>query len=113
MFIVRLQRDLDGLTYSGAAINDLEVQLTRTKHLYQQVLVDGKLRVDMLRKKLHSNIVKSEPFIEIWRKARKVGASCFEQLGLNVFVNHRYKKCQTKLQHVLTKPIVSTLLLRK
>ena len=68
-----LQRDLDELTYSGTAINDLEIQLTRTKKFYQQVLVDGKLHVDMLRKKLHSHIVKSEPFIEVWRKARQVG----------------------------------------
>ena len=67
-----VQRDLDELTYSGAAINDLEMQLTRSKHLYQQVLVDGKLHVDMLRRKLHSHIVKSEPFIDIWRKARQV-----------------------------------------
>lgn len=67
------QRDLDELTYSGTAINDLEIQLTRTKKFYQQVLLDGKLHVDMLRKKLHSHIVKSEPFIEVWRKARQVG----------------------------------------
>ncbi len=68
-----LQRDLDELTYSGAAINDLEIQLTRTKHFYQQVLVDGKRHVDVLRRKLHSHIVKSDPFIEIWRQARQVG----------------------------------------
>lgn len=67
-----MQRDLDELTYSGAAINELEVQLTKMKHLYQQVLVEGKTRVDMLRKKLHSHIVKSEPFVEIWRRARQV-----------------------------------------
>lgn len=30
------------------------------------------MRVDVLRKKLHSHIVKSEPFVEIWRRARQV-----------------------------------------
>lgn len=69
---VFFQRDLDELTFSGAAINDLEVQLTRSKHLYRQVLLDGKYRIDLLRKKLHSHVVKSEPFIEAWRKARQV-----------------------------------------
>lgn len=63
---------MDELTYSGAAINDLEVQLTRTKQLYHQVLIEGKTRVDVLRKRLHSHILKSEPFVEIWRRARQV-----------------------------------------
>lgn len=76
-----LQRDLDELTYSGAAINDLEMQLIRSKHLYQQVLVDGKLHVDMLRRKLHSHIIKSDPFIEIWRKARLVGIKWGVRIG--------------------------------
>lgn len=75
-----MQRDLDELTYSGAAINDLEMQLTRTKHHYQQVLVDGKMHVDMLRRKLQSHIVKSEPFIDIWRKARQVSLNVWSGL---------------------------------
>lgn len=70
--MVQIERDLDELTYSGAAINDLEMQLTRTKQLYQQVLVDGRSQVEMLRRKLQSHIVKSEPFIDIWRRARQV-----------------------------------------
>lgn len=72
--LCELQRDLDELTYSGAAINELEVQLIRKREEYQKVLIEGRRCVDLMRKKLHSHIVKSEPFIALWRKSRQVSA---------------------------------------
>ena len=70
-----LQEDLDTLTTSGSAINDLEMQLTRVKVQYRRTVNESREKMDTLRKKLGSHIKKSEPFVEIWRKARQVSAS--------------------------------------
>ena len=66
------QRDLDTLTYSGSTINELEIQLTQYRLQYKRVLSEAQARLDQLRKRLNSHIVKSEPFIDVWRKARLV-----------------------------------------
>ena len=69
------QEDLDTLTASGSAINDLEMQLTRVKVQYRRTVNVSREKMDALRKKLGSHIKKSEPFVDIWRKARQVSAS--------------------------------------
>ena len=70
-----LQEDLDTLTASGSAINNLEMQLTRAKAQYRRTVNESREKMETLRRKLGSHIKKSEPFVEIWRKARQVSAS--------------------------------------
>ena len=72
MYCTPLQQDLDTLSSTGSTINDLEMQLTRVKAKYKRILNEAREKLDTMRKKLGSNIRKSEPFIEIWRKARQV-----------------------------------------
>ncbi len=73
-----LQRELDTLTLTGSTINDLELKLTRTKQLYQRTLEEYRQRLEATRLRLNTHIVKSEPFVDVWRRARQVvgGASC-------------------------------------
>lgn len=73
------QRHLDELTFSGSAVNDLELQLGRERALYRQTLVECKAHLEETRRRLGACITKSEPFIDVWRRARQV-----EQLS------HRY-----------------------
>ena len=90
--LTRLQEDLDTLTASGSAINDLEMQLTRAKAQYRRTVNESREKMDTLRKKLGSHIKKSEPFVEIWRKARQVSASVngsYTVLLLHVHVHFR------------------------
>lgn len=70
-----LQEDLDALTASGSAINDLEMQLTRVKVQYRRTVTESREKMDALRRKLGNSIKKSEPFVDIWRKARQVSGS--------------------------------------
>lgn len=67
-----VQHDLDELTFTGTAINDLVLQLTRTRGQYRRALLEGRERVDGLLRKLHSHIVKSEPFVNMCRKVKQV-----------------------------------------
>lgn len=75
MYTSSLQQDLDTLSLTGSAINDLEIELTKVKVQYKRTVNEAHKKLEYLRKKLGSNIRKSEPFIEIWRKARQV-SSC-------------------------------------
>ena len=70
-----LQEDLDALTASGSAINDLEMQLTRVKVQYKRTVIESREKMDAMRRKLGNSIKKSEPFVDIWRKARQVSDS--------------------------------------
>lgn len=100
--LLRIQRDLDTLTYSGGAINDLEIQLTRTKELHKKTLVECRMHVDSLSRKLSTHIKKSEPFIEVWRKARQVSEETeltymLHILSLKVYIcgvySHKVNPC--------------------
>ncbi len=51
------------------------MQLTRVKVQYRRTVNESREKMDALRRKLGNNIKKSEPFVEIWRKARQVSAS--------------------------------------
>lgn len=68
-----LQPYLDTLTYSGSTINDLELKLMQAREAYRRTVAEGRQRMETLRKKLQSHITKSEPFVEVWRRARQVG----------------------------------------
>lgn len=83
-----VQEDLDALTASGSAINDLEMQLTRVKVQYKRTVIESREKMDTMRRKLGNSIKKSEPFVEIWRKARQVSDSqneSYTQLLLGVY----------------------------
>ena len=76
-----LQRDLDTLTFSGSTINDLELQLSQTRVLYRRTVVESKQKLEGMRRKLHTHLQKSQPFVEIWKKAREVGHTpCTHQM---------------------------------
>ena len=75
MYTFALQQDLDTLSLTGSAINDLEMQLTKVKVQYKRTVNEAHKKLEYLRKRLGNNIKKSEPFVEIWRKARQV-SSC-------------------------------------
>lgn len=109
-----VQHDLDELTHSGAAINDLEVQLTRTKDLYRRTLLEGRARVNQLAKKLHSHIIKSETFVQIWRKAKEVTCikyiSTCAGLGLGARANLK-KYIRRSLQEPLEGRVVGVVIM--
>jgi hypothetical protein len=67
-----VERHLDELTFCGSTINDLELQLSSVRASFRKTLGECKLRLEETRKRLGSCIPKSQPFIEVWRKARQV-----------------------------------------
>jgi chromosome segregation ATPase len=67
-----VERHLDELTFCGSTINDLELQLSSARASFRKTLGECKLRLEETRKRLGSCIPKSQPFIEVWRKARQV-----------------------------------------
>lgn len=69
-FLGQIEQSLDTLTYSGAAINDLELKLIEMKASYQRSFLTYKERLANLRKKLNTSLQRSTPFIEVWRRAR-------------------------------------------
>ena len=70
---VCLQRDLDALTLSGTTINELEIQLMHSRGLYKRTLEECKQRLEGLRRRLNTSIQRSEPFLDVYRRARQVG----------------------------------------
>lgn len=60
------------MTYCGSAINELELQLSRTKASYRRTLVECKAHLEETRRRLGACIPKSQPFIDVWRRARQV-----------------------------------------
>lgn len=73
MYVVpSVQRHLDELTFSGSAVNDLELQLGRERALYRQTLAECKAHLEETKRRLGASIPKSEPFIDVWRRARQV-----------------------------------------
>ena len=70
-----LQRHLDALTFCGSAINDLELQLSNAKSLYRRTYAECKVHLEETRRRLGACIPKSQPFIEVWRRARQVYTS--------------------------------------
>lgn len=65
---------MDELTFSGSAVNDLEIQLGRERALYRQTMAECKASLEETRRRLGTCIPKSEPFIDVWRRARQVSA---------------------------------------
>ena len=51
------------------------MQLTRVKVQYKRTVIESREKMDAMRRKLGNSIKKSEPFVEIWRKARQVSDS--------------------------------------
>ena len=66
------QRYLDDLTLSGSTINDLELQLERTRATYRKALAESRRTLEEMRKQLGACIPRSQPFIDMWKKARQV-----------------------------------------
>ena len=44
----------------------------RHKDLYRKTLGEGRVKVDVLSRKLKNHIFKSQPFVDMWRKAKEV-----------------------------------------
>lgn len=102
-----LQRHLDGLTFCGSAINDLELRLSNARAAYRRTYEECKVRLEETRRRLGASIPKSQPFIEVWRRARQVQDS-FLNYVVAVFVWYvRYRKSPTKQLPDLTRQAVS------
>lgn len=68
----QIERDLDALSLSGTTINELEIQLVHSRGLYKRTLEECKQRLEGLRRRLNTSIQRSEPFLDVYRRAREV-----------------------------------------
>ena len=109
-----IQRYLDELSFCGTTINDLELQLSSTRAAYRRTLAECKVQLEETRRRLGASIPRSQPFIDVWRRARQVRRwPRYTLCDWPRLPCVRSKRSPTRRPPGLTRPVVSTLLPRK
>ncbi|XP_011402485.1 PREDICTED: SH3 domain-binding protein 5-like [Amphimedon queenslandica] len=64
--------DLNTLTDTGTNVNRLEKALLEARKEYESVKRESQMKLALMKSRLHTAIEKTEPFVNMWRKAKEL-----------------------------------------